>query len=351
MHLFSHAEIVSRDAAHQELVYQCKPFVPSKSRETFLYFGDTSQAMRYQRLDLNLLTALRALLTERNVTRAGEQLHVTQSAMSGMLARLREYFDDPLITPVGRRMELTPLAETLVEKVNDLMLRLDATLSIRPEFDPASSRRHFSIVASDYVAQVLLLDVLREVHLEAPGVSVEFHPPSNTAAIDLENGEVDFVINPARFTTPNQAFIELFEDSYFAVVDRDNTSVGDCVTLEQFKALRHVTMQNHGRPHFEAWFASEHGAPPHVEVIVKNFGLLPLLLKGTQRAATLHKRMAVQVAQQFPVRLVRLGFEAPHLVETLQWHRYRDLDPGSKWLREKIIARAESLPALEQIGI
>lgn len=76
--------------------------------------------MRYQRLDLNLLTALRALLTEKNVTRAGESLFVSQSAMSGILARLREYFDDPLIVPVGRRMELTPLGESLVSKVNDL---------------------------------------------------------------------------------------------------------------------------------------------------------------------------------------------------------------------------------------
>lgn len=309
------------------------------------------ETMRYQRLDLNLLTALRALLTERNVTRAGEQLHVTQSAMSGMLARLREYFDDPLITPVGRRMELTPLAETLVEKVNDLMLRLDATLSIRPEFDPASSRRHFSIVASDYLTQVLLMEVLRDVHREAPGVTVEFHQPSNMAATELENGEVDFVINPARFTTPNQASIVLFEDSYHAVVDRDNTDVGERVTLEQFKALRHVTMQNNGMPHFETWFVSEHGRPPHVEVVVNNFGLLPLLLKGTSRVATLHTRMAVQVAQQFPVRLVRLDFEAPRLIETLQWHRYRDLDPGSQWLRERIITRAQSLPALDQLGI
>jgi DNA-binding transcriptional LysR family regulator len=305
--------------------------------------------MRYHRLDLNLLIALRVLLAERNVTRAGELLFVSQSAMSGMLARLREYFDDPLITPVGRRMELTPLAETLVDKVNDLMLRLDATLSIRPEFNPAHSRQQFSIVASDYVTQVLLLDVLREVHHEAPGVTVEFLQPSNTAAVALENGEVDFVINPARFTTPNQASTVLFEDSYHAVVDLANTQVGDSVTLSQFMALRQVTMQNNGRPQFETWFFSEHGTPPHVEVVVNNFSLLPQLVLGTQRVAILHTRMALQAARQWPVRLVQLDFEAPRLVETLQWHRYRDLDPGSQWLREKIIARAQSLLPLEAL--
>ncbi len=303
--------------------------------------------MRYQRLDLNLLTALRALLAERNVTRAGEQLHVSQSAMSGMLARLREYFDDPLIVPVGRRMELTPLAETLVDKVTDLMLRLDATLATRPDFDPATSRRHFSIVASDYLIQVLMLDVLRELHHEAPGVTIEFRQPSNTAAVDLENGEVDFVVNPARFTTPNQASTILFEDSYHVVVDQAHPEVGDSISLAQYKAARHVTLELNGRPQFETWFISEHGALPHVEVVANSFGLLPQLVLGTRRLATLHTRMARQVAHQYPVRLVRLEFEAPHLIETLQWHRYRDLDPASQWLREKIIAHARAMPAAD----
>jgi LysR family transcriptional regulator, nod-box dependent transcriptional activator len=305
--------------------------------------------MRYQRLDLNLLTSLRALLTERNVTRAGEQLHVSQSAMSGMLARLRDYFDDQLIVPVGRRMELTPLAETLVDKINDLMLRLDATLATRPDFDPATSRRQFSIVASDYLAQVLLAEVLREVHHEAPGMMVEFRQPSNTAAIDLENGEVDFVINPARFTTPNQASTVLFEDSYHAVVDANNQAIGDTLTLDQYKAARHVTLEINGRPQFETWFISEHGERPHIEVVVNSFGLLPQLVLDTTRVATLHTRMALQVARQWPVRLVKLGFDAPRLVETLQWHRYRDLDPASQYLRDKIIAHANSMPVVDQL--
>ena len=307
--------------------------------------------MRYQRLDLNLLTALRTLLAERNVTRAGEALHVSQSAMSGMLARLREYFDDPLIISVGRKMELTPLAETLADKVNDLMIRLDATLATRPEFDPATSRRQFSIVASDYLAQVLLLDVLREIHDEAPGVVVEFRQPSNTAAVDLENGEVDFVINPARFNTPNQASATLFEDTYVIVADKSNDALAGGVTLEAYKALRHVTLELNGRPQFESWFISEHGALPHVEVTANSFGLLPQLVIGTSRVATMHTRMALQSALQWPVKLVPLAFEAPHLVETLQWHRYRDLDPGSQWLREKILAHAQRMTPAEQLRV
>src|SRR3984957_3811435 len=96
--------------------------------------------VRYHKLDLNLLTALKALLAEKNVTRAGEAVHVTQSAMSGILARLRDYFGDPLIVQVGRKMELTSLAESLVEPVNDVLLRIDATNATRPELNPLSSQ-------------------------------------------------------------------------------------------------------------------------------------------------------------------------------------------------------------------
>lgn len=293
--------------------------------------------MRYQRLDLNLLSALRALLTERNVTRAAEQLHITQPAMSGALGRLRDFFEDPLIVPVGRRMELTPLGEALLGRVDDLMLRLDATLATRPTFDPATARRRFSIVASDYVIQVLLVHRLTELHHAAPGITIEFRQPSAAAGQDLENGDVDFVIAPERFAVASQPSVRLFEDGYHAVVAVDHPSVGECLKLADYRAAHHVRMENAGRPMFESWFEGVHGELPHTDVVVNHFGLLPLLLPGTQRVATLHSRMARQVVQRDAgLRLVTLDFEVPRLVELLQWHRYRDDDPGNLWLRGQI---------------
>src|SRR5258708_3178244 len=181
--------------------------------------GVQSSPMRYHKLDPNLLTALKALLTEKNVTPAGESVHVTQSAMSGILARLREYFGDPLIVQVGRRMELTSLAESLVEPVNDVLLRIDATIATRPEFNPLTTSRHFSVVASDYSINVLLLDVLRRVHREAPNMSLEFRTPSESAVAELEAGEVDFIVNPESQNSPLQSGAVIFEDSYTIVLE------------------------------------------------------------------------------------------------------------------------------------
>lgn len=302
--------------------------------------------MRYQRLDLNLLTALRALLTERNVTRAADSLCVSQSAMSGILARLREYFDDPLIVPVARRMEPTPLGESLIGKVNDLLLQIEATLGTKPDFEPAKSGRHFIIVASDYAISVLLLDTLRELHASAPGVTFEFRPPTRLAYQELESGEVDFIIAPEWYETKGFSSCALWDDAYCAVVDRDSTEFGDSVSLEQYMAARHVSTENRGPPMFEAWFDRRYSGGRRVEVRVPNFTLLPRLVIGTSRLATMHARLAAQVCEQWPLRRARLDFEAPPFVEMLQWHSYRDLDPGIVWVRERLQERSRLLPAL-----
>jgi LysR family transcriptional regulator, nod-box dependent transcriptional activator len=309
--------------------------------------------MRYHKLDLNLLTALKALLAEKNVTRAGEVVHVTQSAMSGILARLRDYFGDPLIVQVGRKMELTSLAESLVEPVNDVLLRIDATIATRPEFNPLTTRRHFSVVASDYSISVLLLDVLRRVHRDAPGMSLEFRTPSESAAAELEAGEVDFIVNPESQHSPVQSGAVLFEDSYVIVVDVDNTEVGDSIAIEQYLALRHVAFKSgkYGLPQFETWMANRYGDERHVEVIAHSFNLLPHLVIGTARIATMHTRLAKQLAASMPIRLIEPTFEIPRLVEVLQWHKYRDLDPGSMWLRDAILEGAATLPPLTKLGL
>jgi DNA-binding transcriptional LysR family regulator len=305
--------------------------------------------MRYQKLDLNLLTGLRVLLVEKSVTRAGEVMHITQSAMSGVLARLRDYFEDPLIVPVGRRMELTPLAESLVEPLNDLLLRIDATMAIRPEFNPRSTRRRFKIVASDYAISVLLLEVLRKVHHQAPGLSLEFSQPTEEMAADLDSGEVDLIISPEHFASQAQSRSVLFEDDYTLMIDEQHPHRDSGMSLEQYVSFGHVSYSSgkmSGSPYFETWFGNRHGDSRHLEVLVNSFQILPSLVLGTTRIATLHTRLAQQFVGKLPVRLIKPAFETPRLVQVLQWHKYRDLDPGNVWLRGLILEQAKTLPPL-----
>ncbi len=307
--------------------------------------------MRHQRLDLNLLTALRTLLTEKSVTRAAELLHVSQPAMSGTLARLREYFDDSLIVPVGRRMELTPLGASLVDKVSEVLVIIDATLGTKPEFDPATTHRHFVIVASDYAVETLLLDVLRDVHEQAPRLTLTIRQAGASALSELETGDIDLLLTPAWPPAPTLSHCALFDDSYSAVVDRANAEVGEALTLAQYLSLGHVAFENNrGLPLFETWVGKQHAGARRVEVRAASFQMLPRLVVGTRRVATLHARQAARACIELPVRRVRLDFELPPFTEYLLWHQARDHDPGSLWLRERMLDRARALRADKPSG-
>ena len=304
--------------------------------------------MRYQRIDLNLLIALDALLAERNVTRAAERMHLTQSAMSGVLARLREYFDDPLLVPVGRTMRLTPRAESLMQPVQDIIAKVDSTLGVRPDFEPASARRHFTLIASDYVTHVMLAEVLRRIEPLAPGLSFDIRPSSAGMAQELEQGRVDFLVTPAHLTVPEHPQAVLFDDTYHVIACRQHRALARGITLEQYQSLGHVVyQQDHGaNPWFEQWYANEHGATRRIDVVARSFALMARFIVGTQRIATVQTRLAMQFEQAMPVRLLDPPLPTPRLTEVLQWHRYRADDPGVQWLRDRIIDGAAALPAL-----
>lgn len=304
--------------------------------------------MRYQRIDLNLLIALDTLLAERNVTRAAERMHMTQSAMSGVLARLREHFEDPLLVPFGRSMRLSARAESLIQPVREIVLRVDSTLGIRHEFEPATAKRHFVLIASDYVTQVLLADVLRRISHASPGLTFDIRPSGAQMGQELDQGRVDFLVTPAHLALTDHPHTVLFEDTYHVIACQQHPQLKDGFTLEQYQSLGHVVYQNEqgSNPWFEQWYANQHGDTRRIEVVAHGFLLIPRFLIGTHRIATVQTRLAIQFGQAMPVRLHEPPMETPRLTEVLQWHRYRDDDPGARWVREQIVAGAIALSAI-----
>lgn len=304
--------------------------------------------MRYQRIDLNLLVALDVLLAEQNVTRAAERLYMTQSAMSGVLGRLRDYFEDPLLTQVGRAMCLTPLAESLVEPVRDIILRIDSTIASRPDFEPAQAQRHFVIIASDYVSRVLLADVLRRVVRVAPGLTFELRPTSPKMMQELDQGLADFLITPAHLSSTDHPQLTLFDDSYKVMACAQNPLCEAGIDFDSYTNAGHVVYQYEkgGNPWFEQWYANQHSRSRRIEVITYDFNLIARFVIGTNRLATVQTRLATQFEQTMPIRLFSTPMDTPRLVEVLQWHRYRDDDPGCAWLRLQIMEAAQALPVI-----
>ncbi|MBL8630983.1 MAG: LysR family transcriptional regulator, partial [Rhodospirillaceae bacterium] len=150
--------------------------------------------MRFEKLDLNLLVALEALLQEQNVTAAADRVCLSQSAMSGVLNRLRDYFGDELLVKVGRQMALTPRAQTLVEPVRNALLIIKNTIATAPEFIPAEAQRKFTLSTSDYFLDINLSGVMRRLGKEAPGVSIDVVLPDENTQTKFERVDIDLVV-------------------------------------------------------------------------------------------------------------------------------------------------------------
>ena len=292
--------------------------------------------MRLDKFDLNLLVVLDALLEERNVTKASARVHIGQSATSGALARLREYFQDELLVPVGRKMMLTPLAESLVEPVRDTLLKARATIARKPNFDPTSAERRFIIYASDYVTTVMLTDSIERIAKLAPKISIDIRTPSRDIFELFDRGEIDLLVLPEPYMTRIHHIKKMwFEDEQVCVVWTGNTIVGETLSFEEYMAMGHASVRfsDDRSIMFEDWFLPRFGKERKVEVTVDNFGTLPLLVLGTNRIATMHRKHAEFVAKLLPLRIVKTPFNMPPIVEMMCWPKYLDHDPAHQWLR------------------
>lgn len=304
--------------------------------------------MRFNRLDLNLLVALDALLSEKSITRAARRLNLSQSATSGVLARLREYFKDELLMQVGRTLVLTPLAASLADPVRKVLLQIQATIDIRPEFDPATAAREFRILASDYISTVLLGELGQRIAATAPNITLDILPTVPSPIDLLERAEVDLIILPRKFVSEAHPVQVLFEESYTCIAWTGNTAVGEELTLEQYMALGHVSSRfGVAVTSFEEWFLKVSGYDRRIEVTTTNFTSLPHFVIGTNRIATMHTRLARTLSRYYPIRLLPPPLEIPTLEMCMQWNHFLDRDPSHVWLRSVLaeIARADPFGA------
>jgi DNA-binding transcriptional LysR family regulator len=282
------------------------------------------------------------------VTRAAAKLNMTQPALSGALARLRDYFEDPLIVQVGRQMEPTPLAQSLTGPVHDLILRVDSAIATEPVFEPSRSKRHFAFTASDYVIRVFLRDVLKRVHRAAPGISFEFRQSSGRGQAELESGEIDFFIGPEIDIVPEHPHEALFEDTYTVIAWSGSSVIGESLTLDEYMALGHVIFRadGGGSPWLERWFVKNYGDARRIEAAANSFSLLPYLVTETDRIATVQTRLARLYIKAEPLKLIAPPLQLPRLTEVLQWNVHRDPDPASRWLRSVMRETAAALDAV-----
>lgn len=301
--------------------------------------------MKLNGIDLNLLVAFDALMSEANVTHAAERLSVGQPAMSASLSRLRKLLGDPILVQEQGRLVPTPVAASLIVPVREALGLIESALSTRRSFRPECDARTFSIVASDYVLLVLLQGLFTEFASEAPNVRIEVQPVMADYADRLRRGSVDLAILPAEVAgaVAGLPSAELFSDRYVCAVDADNPQVGDTMTVEAFHALPYLAYSGGTFPSVAELRLEASGNARTIEITTQSFVVAPFLLTGTRFVALIHEKLGRRVSGQAHLRLLEPPVKMDPLTETMYWNGRHTHDPGHQWLRARLSQAAAQL--------
>jgi DNA-binding transcriptional LysR family regulator len=204
-------------------------------------------AVQLQAIDLNLLVALEAMLSERSVTRAGARLGLSPSAMSHALARLRTTFGDDLLVRTRGGMVATARGEQLLGPLRRALEELAVLVAGPGGFDPGSSQREFTLATTDYVEAVLLPPLLSRISAAAPGVQLRVRPLEISDVVEpLERGSYDAAIGVAFDVSPGLQQQALFSEEMVLVCRKGHPLVKRSVDLATYLELRHVMVSVRG---------------------------------------------------------------------------------------------------------
>lgn len=307
--------------------------------------------MQLRGVDTNLVIALRALLQERNVTRAAKLVGLGQSSMSHALARLRAHFGDALLVQVGRRMVLTERAKTLIEPVGEAVAKLERVFLAQERFDPTTSTRIFRIAATDNLELYVLPALLDLMAREAPGVSLRIrhlHPSWPEA---LANGEIDLKLGRAYALPKGLRAETLLEERVTCVVSKQHPLRGSRPTVAQYARLRHLVIsptpdQSDAVSTLVDTRLAKLGHRRTVVSTVGHFVVAPMIVARTDLALTASERLVEPFVKSLRLRRLELPFRlAPYRLSQVWADRSHD-DPGHAWLRAAVVRALGSQPRL-----
>lgn len=291
-------------------------------------------------LDLNLLKTLDALLDERSVTRAASRLALTQPAVSGMLNRLRDYFNDPLFIRAPHGIVPTARAEELAAPVKRILADIDVLLQ-PVTFDPLTARLTFTLAATDYALRAVVVPFIAALKVQASGIRVRVVPvePGRLAA-RLEQGKIDLALLTPH-TTPDELHSRaLYDERYVCMMRADHPDAGKPLSLDRFCALEHVLVSYEG----ESFRGVTDDALEkvarmrHVGLSVSNFLVLPDVLAISDMIAVVPSRIADNQTGMF---VCETPVPVPGFTKSMAWHGRSHRNPAQRWLRGLLLETSQ----------
>jgi len=282
--------------------------------------------------DLNLLTALDVLLAEGSVVGAAKRLHLSPSAMSRTLARLRAAVGDPILVRAGRSLVPTPRATALREQVRQLVEDADALFSRDRQLDLARLDRTFTIRANDGFVEAFGARLITLVTGAAPGVRLRFSPKADKDVTALREARIDLDIGTEGEAGPELLRQTLLRDRFVGVVRTDHPLLRTGITPAAYAGCGHLSVSRRGLatgPIDQALAAL--GLARRVVAIVGNFPAALTIARGTDFVANVSAHATA--ARLDGLARFDLPVPTPPLTIAQMWHPRADADPAHRWLR------------------
>jgi DNA-binding transcriptional LysR family regulator len=285
-------------------------------------------------LDLNLVPALDALLRRRNVTRAAEDVGLSQPAMSRALARLRELQGDPLLVRTRAGYVLTPRAQAIQPRLADAIASLRGVFQTQ-SFDPVEVRRTVRLAAADTHTILILPGVMARLAAAAPGVDVRVEAYRPDTPDRIENGELDLAFALASTPLPPGAYSEVVGEDRLALVVREgHPAAGRPWTIRDYGAWRHVgvALMGDGKSEIDAVLAA-HGVSRRIALVTPHFMAALAAVAASDMVTTVSAAFARRFASTLGLRLFVPPFGEASLQTTLICSHIRAKDPFLVWFR------------------
>lgn len=284
--------------------------------------------------DLNLLFTLQALLEEGSVAKAARRLHLSASAMSRALARLRQTTGDPLLVRAGRGLVASPRAIELSGQITQLVQSAETALRPASKLDPKKLDRLFTLRTSEGFVENFGPALITRIGKEAPGVKLCFVPKPDKESTSLRKGSVDLETGVVSDEIgPEIRAQALFKDRLLGVVRSGHVLSRGKITAARFAAGRHINVSRQGEikgPVDDALHAL--GLRREVVVIVGGFATAVSLAKSSDMIATVPEKHTGILRSG--MHSFRLPFPTTSFTVSMLWHPRSDADPAHRWLRE-----------------
>jgi DNA-binding transcriptional LysR family regulator len=297
--------------------------------------------MDIRAVDLNLLKAFDALISERAVTRAAGRIGLSQPAMSHALSRLRGLFSDDLFVRTPTGMEPTARAREIAPLVSAAIEHIEAALNLGVGFDPAKSTGIFTAGMAEY-AEVAFVGRLAEAFArEAPRATLRLTPLTGVdAAEQLDRGAIDVAIAHLGTLPTHIESVLLLRDPFVVVARRGHPIAGQQLSIEAYAALNHVLVSPRGATNGALdRILVDFGLRRRIALLVATYLALPVALAAANLVATVPRRIARQIAATAEIETMPLPIDFSMTV-SMAWHRRAAGEPAQSWFRSRLIEAA-----------